>query len=615
MSTEQSAIRNSQSAIAGSASPRERMDIVIIGHVDHGKSTLVGRLLADTGSLPQGKLEAVQALCKRNAKPFEYAFLLDALKDEQAQGITIDSARCFFKSARRDYIIIDAPGHMEFLKNMISGAARAEAGLLVIDAKEGVQENSRRHGYLMSLLGIRQIAVCVNKMDLVGFGAGVYGAIVREYGAFLERVGIRPLGFIPISARDGLNIGARSAEMPWYTGPTVLETVDAFVKEPLPLDKPLRMPVQDIYKFTAAGDERRIVAGRIETGQVHIGDEVTFYPSLKGATIAGIEEFHAPARTSAEAGRSTGVTLSTQIYVKPGELMGKSGQAPPKVSTRLRVTLFWLGKAPMIQGKRYKMKLAGARAPVWLTEVTSVLDASQLTRDTAKRQIERHDVAECVLETLHPVACDLAAEIPQTGRLVIIDNYEIAGGGIVLEAVEATNTLAQKHVQAREKAWDRSRLVAGQRASRYNQRATLLLITGPSGGGKAALAKALEAQLFEGGRMVYYLGISNSLLGDSDVVDFGERDEYLRRVGEVSHLFTDAGLILITAISDLDDYELEIIQTLNSPNDLVVIGVGEHGFTRRRPDLQLPASGDSEQAIREIQALLQSKNYLPEYYL
>ena len=146
---------------------REQMNIVVVGHVDHGKSTVIGRLLADTGSLPQGKLAQVQAMCERNARPFEYAFLLDALKDEQAQGITIDTARCFFKTAKRDYIIIDAPGHIEFLKNMVTGAARAEAALLVIDAKEGVRENSRRHGYLLSMLGIRQIVVLVNKMDLV----------------------------------------------------------------------------------------------------------------------------------------------------------------------------------------------------------------------------------------------------------------------------------------------------------------------------------------------------------------------------------------------------------------------------------------------------------------
>src|SRR5512136_2160587 len=169
---------------------REQINIVIVGHVDHGKSTVIGRLLADTGSLPEGKLEDVKALCAKNAKPFEYAFLLDALKDERSQGITIDSARCFFKTRKRDYIVIDAPGHIEFLKNMVTGAARAEAALLVVSASEGIQENSRRHGYLVSMLGIRQVVVLVNKMDLVGYDLGVFETVRREYAKFLSEIQI-----------------------------------------------------------------------------------------------------------------------------------------------------------------------------------------------------------------------------------------------------------------------------------------------------------------------------------------------------------------------------------------------------------------------------------------
>ena len=592
---------------------REKMNIVIVGHVDHGKSTVVGRLLADTGSLPQGKLEAVKEQCRRNAKPFEYAFLLDALKDEQTQGITIDSARCFFKSARRDYIIIDAPGHLEFLKNMVSGAARAEGALLVIDAKEGVRENSRRHGYLLGLLGIRQIAVCINKMDLVDYRQDVYDAIVAEYSEFLRQVDIKPMAFIPISARDGVNIVRRGDRMPWYDGPAALEMVDRFVKEPHPIDKPLRMPVQDIYKFTEAGDDRRIVTGRIETGQVAVGDEVVFLPSGKRSTVASIEEFNAPRRDSAEPGRSTGVTLTTQVYIKPGELMVKADQVPPRVTTQIRSTLFWLGKAPMVKGRRYKLKLAGARTQVWLTDIAHVLDASTLELDAHKDQVERHDVAQVVLETLKPIACDLAADIPSMGRFVIIDNYEIAGGGIVLDATGAQNTLSRKHVAERERAWDRSRLTPDARRSRTNQRATLLLLTGREGTGKAELAKRLEERLFQDGRMVYYLGLSNSLLGDSEVKD--QRDEYLRRLGEIAHLFTDAGLILIATVTDLDDGEMDVIRTLNQPGDLLVVNIGDSALQRHKADLTLPVGGDPGEAASQIERLLQSKHYLPEYYL
>ena len=198
-------------------SSRETMNVVIVGHVDHGKSTLEGRLLADTGTLGDGKLEKVQATCRRQGKVFEYAFLLDALEEEQGQGITIDAARVFFKSAQRDYIIIDAPGHIEFLKNMITGAARAEAALLVIDAHEGVQENSRRHGYMMSMLGVGHLAVLVNKMDLVGYDRAHFERIEAEYRGFLAKIGVNPVAFIPVAGRDGDNIAQRSKALSWYS--------------------------------------------------------------------------------------------------------------------------------------------------------------------------------------------------------------------------------------------------------------------------------------------------------------------------------------------------------------------------------------------------------------
>ncbi len=604
-----------QDTQAPAATPRrEQMNIVVIGHVDHGKSTVVGRLLADTGSLPEGKLEHVRRQCERNAKPFEYAFLLDALKDEQAQGITIDSARCFFKSRKREYIIIDAPGHVEFLKNMISGAARAEAGLLIIDAKEGVLENSRRHGYLASMLGIRQIAVCINKMDLVDYDRKAFEALREEYSRFLESIGVRPTAFIPLAARHGQNMIEPSPLMPWYEGPTVLGMLDSFRKEAPPTDKALRMPVQDVYKFTGQEDDRRIFAGRIETGRLAVDDEVVFYPSGKRSRIASIEAFNRPAQQRAIAGQSTGVTLAHQVYIKPGEVMCKAGDAPPRSTTRLQVNLFWLSRQPMIKGKRYKIKLGTARSAAWLTDIETVLDASDLTSSQNRQQIDRHDVAQCTIQTLRPIACDEAGQILQTGRFVIIDNYEIAGGGVILGAEQATNTLAAEHVRQREQAWVRTSITTGIRAGRYGQRPALVLISGPAGTGKRALATALEEYLFNSGRLVYYLGVSNSLLGiDADMRVSSERDEYIRRLGEMAHVFTDAGMIFITTISDLDDDELDVIDTLNRPNELVVVNVGENRFSRRTPDLILEEFGIS--ALQQVRQLLSDKNYLLEYYL
>jgi bifunctional enzyme CysN/CysC len=594
--------------------PREQMDIVVIGHVDHGKSTLVGRLLADTGSLPEGKLEQVKQACRRNAKPFEYAFLLDALKDEQAQGITIDSARCFFHTARREYIIIDAPGHIEFLKNMISGAARAEAGLLVIDVAEGVQENSRRHGYLMSMLGVRQIAVCVNKMDMVGYHQEAFEAVRDEYGQFLAKIGLEPMAFIPISAREGDNVARRSEPMSWYTGTTILNLLDTLEKEPAPVDKPLRLPVQDIYKFTEEGDDRRIIAGRIVTGRLHVGDEVVFLPSGKRTRIRSVETFPRSRRQEAQAGESTGVTLQMQVYIKPGELMVRAGEPQPRSSTKLEANLFWLSANPMVMGKRYKLKLHATRAAAYLTQVHAVIDASDLSTVANRRQIERHDVAHVTLETLKPVACDPAAEIPQTGRFVIIDEYEIASGGVILSAEQTSNTLVLEHVRQRNRAWVRSGISPQDRASRHGQRPALVVICGPQGGDMESLGRAIEEHLHNSGRLAYYLGLSNQLLGlNADLNVLGGREEYLRRLGETAHLFTDAGLIVVTSIADLDDFELQTIDTLNQPGELIVVNVGEVQLGRRKPDLILDRVDPS--ALSALHSLLQEKQYIQDYQI
>ena len=246
-----------------STAPSEQLKIVIVGHVDHGKSTFVGRLFHDTGSLPEGKFEQLQAIAARRGVPFEWANLMDALQAERDQNITIDTAQIWFQTNKRQYVIIDAPGHKEFLKNMITGAANAEAALLLIDAHEGVQEQSRRHGYMLNLLGIRQIAVLVNKMDLEDYSEARFDQIETEFRAFLETVGVEPKCFIPMAAKHGDNIAQPSANMPWWKGRRA-GTLDEFRLAELPTLQPLRLPLQDIYRF----DARRILAGnRIRHGQ------------------------------------------------------------------------------------------------------------------------------------------------------------------------------------------------------------------------------------------------------------------------------------------------------------------------------------------------------------
>ena len=253
---------------------------------------------------------------------------------------------------------------------------------------------------------------------------------------------------------------------------------------------------------------------------------------------------------------------------------------------------------------------------MWLRDVITVLDASELTTDSNRQQVERHDVAECVLETLKPIAFDISSEIAPTGRFVIIDNYEIAGGGVVLEKQHGVSNRITERVEQRAKNWDRSTITPKMRAQRNNQRSTLVLISGQADTGKQDLAKALEEDLFNSGRSVYYLGLSDSLLGiNADIDEGGDRDEYLRRLGEISHLFTDAGLILITTVSGLNDYELEMINLLNQPNDCRVVNVGQNHFSKSTVDLQLDDLNDLKDAVMKIKTLLAAKKYLIEYYL
>ena len=279
---------------AVTAAQRELLRIVIVGHVDHGKSTLVGRLFHETGSLPEGKFEAIKAMCERRGMPFEWAFLMDAFQSERDQGITIDTAQIWLRTSQRDYVIIDAPGHREFIKNMITGASTADAALVLIDAGQGIQQQSRFHGFLLHLLGIRQVAVVVNKMDTVDFAKARYDEIRDSYIRYLESIGFGARHVIPVSARDGDNIAARAQTMPWYDGLTVMEALASLRPTPRPTELPLRLPIQDVYKF----DDRRILVGRIETGRLAVGDRLLFSPSNKSARVASIEGWNAAAPAS-----------------------------------------------------------------------------------------------------------------------------------------------------------------------------------------------------------------------------------------------------------------------------------------------------------------------------
>ncbi len=549
----------------------EQLKIVIVGHVDHGKSTFVGRLFHDTGSLPEGKLEQLRRIADRRGVPFEWANLMDALQSERDQNITIDTAQIWFRTAKRQYVIIDAPGHKEFLKNMVTGAASAEAALLLIDAQEGVRENSRRHGYLLHLLGLRQVAVLVNKMDLVEYSQERFQQIVAEYRQWLFSVGLEPLFFLPISAKQGGNLAAPSPQMPWWAGPTVVEALDGFQLAETPADLPLRFPVQDVYRF----DDRRILAGRIEAGRVKVGDTLVFTPGDKTSNVRTIERWNAPASDQASAGESIGLTLTEQIFVARGAVASLESSPPFELST-FHARVFWLGRTPLLPERTYRLKLATQEVECRVQSIEKVIDASTL--ETIARPAEagvgRHEVAELTLHTKKPIAFDTHAEVAAMGRFVLVDGLEVSGGGII-----AGNNYPRRTRDPATKSgnifWSRGKVTPRQRELRNGHPGCVIWLTGLSSSGKSTIAAELERALFNAGRQTYVLDGDNIRHGLAADLGFSPKDrtENIRRIGEVAKLFADAGFVCVTAFISPCRADRDLVRKILPPGTFLEVFV------------------------------------------
>ncbi len=522
----------------------EQLKLVIVGHVDHGKSTFIGRLFYDTHSLPEGKYDQLVESCRRRGVPFEFANLMDSLQAERDQNITIDTAQIWFNTAHRQYVIIDAPGHKEFLKNMITGAASAHAALLLIDANEGVQEQSRRHGYMLHLLGIKQIIVLVNKMDLKGYDEKVFRDIEKEYRAFLKQFGLEPRTFIPISAREGDNVAALSPRMPWYQGRAVFESIDDFEPAKRSDDLPLRFPLQDIYRF----DHRRILAGRIVSGTIKVGDKLIFAPGHKMSVIKSIERW-SPAVAGpkeAKAGESVGITLTEQIFVERGQVAFH--ESDPLIRKRqFRARLFWMGRLPLRLKKKYKIKLTTQEVECEIKSIDKIIDASTLGEVAEKRDyLLKNDVAELTIQTRYPLVFDNIDRIVETGRFVIVDDREVSGGGII--SGEEYPAKQKTHVSDNI-SWSKAEITYNDRAVRNRHTGAVIWLTGLSGAGKSAIAHELEKELFGLGMQCYNLDGDNLRFGLNSDLGFSpeDRSENIRRAAEVARLLADAGQIVITS--------------------------------------------------------------------
>jgi sulfate adenylyltransferase large subunit len=406
----------------------ETLNFVIVGHVDHGKSTLIGRLLYDTDSLAPDKIEEIKKASADRGRETEFAYLLDHLEEERKQGVTIDTTQVFFKTHKRHYVIIDAPGHVEFVKNMITGASQAEAAVLIVDVAEGVREQTKRHSYMLSLLGLQQIVVVLNKMDLAEFSQERFKAVKRNVDEWLKSINLEPLLYVPIAAISGDNIAVRSEKMTWYEGPTFLESLDSLQNLQPPENKAVILPVQDVYKV----DEKRITAGRVEAGVLKTQQPVKILPSGQTTRIKSIEKF--PSQVDvATAGESIGIVTEEPLFLNRGDVLCEPG-AEPMLTDIFDATIFWMSKKPFNRKNKIMIRCATQQAAAKVESINKRIDSASLEIiEQDADSLRNLEVGEVTIKTKNPIAIKSFNDVKEPGRFVFVEGDNICAGGIIAE--------------------------------------------------------------------------------------------------------------------------------------------------------------------------------------
>jgi bifunctional enzyme CysN/CysC len=511
--------------------------IVAAGHVDHGKSTIIARLLHDTGSLPDGKVDELQRASASRGVPFEWSFALDALQSERDQAVTVETTQMLLHLPQRDVLLIDAPGHREFLRNMVTGASSADAAMIVVDAAQGVAEQTLRHALFLQLLGITQAIVVVNKMDLAGYAREPFEAIRHEMAERLRSLNVRAGAFVPAVGRDGDNLLTRSSKMSWYDGKTVAEAL-AELRAPVPQKSAeLRVMVQGVLR---RGQSRTIV-GRVASGVLKEGLDVSLWPSGRTAKIARIERW--PDRggdATVRAGAPVAFAIDEPYYVERGDIVSGTSGGPALVS-RLRVRLLWLAGYALRPGQHLRLKVGTRTAHVELLSIERAIDVQTL-RERPEGEAAHGDVIDATFRSREVIAVDDFATSPALGRFILLDGTDIVGGGTIQPEtiVERTpaNVVAVDHLLDRD-----------SRAWRNGHRGAVVWLTGLPASGKSTIAMSVERRLFENGYQVYVLDGDNMRSGLCSDLTFShsDRSENIRRVAEVAALFADAGFIVIAA--------------------------------------------------------------------
>ena len=538
---------------------------ITCGSVDDGKSTLIGRLLYDSKMIFEDQLAALEADSKRvgtQGQNIDFALLVDGLAAEREQGITIDVAYRFFATDKRKFIVADTPGHEQYTRNMVTGASTADLAEILIDARKGVLTQTRRHSYLAHLIGIRNLVLAVNKMDLIGYDQARYEAIVANYREFAGSIGIPQFLDMPISGLAGDNITNRSANMPWYRGPTLLEHLET-VELDVNADqvKPFRMPVQWVNRPNL---DFRGFSGLITGGMVRKGDSIKVLPSGKGSTISRIATLDGDLE-EAVAGQAVTLCLADEVDCSRGNVIAQADR-PPEAADQFEATIIWMADDEMLPGRPYWLKLATQMATVQIQAPKYQVNVNTMEHLAAKT-LELNAIGVANLSTDRPLVFEPYAQSRDLGGFIIIDKLTNAtvGAGLIHFALRrSTNIHWQKLDVSRE-----------VRASLKNQRAAVLWFTGLSGAGKSTIANLVEQKLARMNRHTFLLDGDNVRHGLNKDLGFADADrvENIRRVGEVARLMTDAGLIVITAFISPFRAERDMVRKMIAPGEFFEIHI------------------------------------------
>ena len=544
---------------------KSMLRFITCGSVDDGKSTLIGRLLYDSKMIFEDQLAALESDSKRvgtQGQEIDFALLVDGLAAEREQGITIDVAYRFFATEKRKFIVADTPGHEQYTRNMVTGASTADLAVILIDARKGVLTQTRRHSYLVHLLGIRHIVLAVNKMDLVGYDQATFDAIVADYRAFADSIGIEGFAAIPLSGLRGDNIAVQSATMPWYAGPTLIDHLESVeVDADADRARPFRLPVQWVNRPNL---DFRGFAGLIIGGTVRPGDRVRVLPSGRTSTIARIVTMEGDL-DEAVAGQSVTLTLADEIDCSRGDVIA-AADAPPQVADQFRATLVWMAEEALQPGRAY-----------WLKSAAQTVSA---TVQPPKHAIDVNTMAELSVRTLH--LNDIGLAEVYTDRGIVFepygDSHDLGGFILIDKASNATVAAGMIDFALRRSQnvhWQAIEISREAHAAQKNQRPRVLWFTGLSGSGKSTIANLVEKRLHALGKHSFLLDGDNIRHGLNRDLGFTQTDriENIRRVGEVAKLMTDAGLIVLTAFISPFRTERELVRSMLPAGEFVEIFV------------------------------------------